>query len=441
MALLAVFNTNSHHNVVTAFSMTMSSTNNLSGKVVAQRFVYRLSPTKSSVTTPYSIEERQYYSVGEDQSLEPFGDKCFIIRGPENNNVNVEPPPESFKKNGQPRIYTRIGPSLFKVNNVMEEDEEESLLGSSVWDSTHAMILYCMANPDFIKGRGLEVGSGVGVGGIMSVIAAGLASGATETSSSSGYQSIEDIANSPVADAVDDDDGDGDSTSNRKTETKYAPVPKNLAKIVLTDSHASLLEKCIANVNQSSFPSAKVEIRQLDWNQRVPNEMKGQYDFIIGCDCAYYFPLVNPLARTVAYTLQISPYDRVDNVQRIGGQFVHIGPEHRENIQDLRRKLKRGYRMNTRTQSLVLERFDLVPLFLDSMEVENDQLKEEVDGERGGFVEYQNIETTAFTTLIGYHHEDYDGFNGEYFFPADTGKEDYGGDGLEQDFGFSTSPY
>lgn len=317
------------------------------------------------------------------------------------------------------------------MNNVAEEEEDESL-GSSVWDSSHAMILYCMANPEFIKGRGLEVGSGIGLGGILSCVGAGIASGATESSKSSGYQSIEEIANTPV-----EEEGEG----LPGFEKKYAPVPNNMVKLLLSDSHESLLNKCFVNVNKSSFPPAKVEIRQLDWNQRVPNEMKGQYDFILGCDCAYYFPLVNPLARTVAYTLQISPYDKVDNEQRVGGQFVHIGPEHRATIQDLRRKLSRGYRMNTRTQSLALERFDLVPLFLDSMEDEETQLKDEIEGTKGGFVEYQNSETSYFTVLTGYHNEDYDGFNGEYFFPADTGKEDYGGDGTELDFGYGTAPY
>ena len=98
--------------------------------------------------------------------------------------------------------------------------------------------------------------------------------------------------------------------------------------------------------------------------------------------------------------------------------------------------------MNTRTQSLVLERFDLVPLFLDSMEEEENQMKDEIDVEKNaGFVEYQNIETNYFTSLVAYHHEDYDGFNGEFFFPADTGKEDYGGDGTELDFGYGTAPY
>ena len=412
--------------------MSSNSGSNLTGKVVAQRFIYRLSPLKSPVTSPYTVEERQYFTVGEDRSLEPFGDKCFILRGPEGDNTDVEPPPETLKKNGQPRVYTCIGPCLYKVDNIAEEDEDENL-GSSVWDSSHAMILYCMANPEFMKGRGMEVGSGIGVGGILSTIAAGLAMGETESSPSSGYQSIEDIANSPVA--------ENDEEGLPGPEKKYAPVPGNLAKLVLTDSHETLLNKCFTNVNRSSFPSTKVEIRQLDWNQRVPNEMKAQYDFIIGCDCAYYFPLVNPLARTVAYTLQTSPYDRVDNEQMVGGTFIYIGPEHRESIQDLRRRLSRGYRMNTRTKGLVLERLDLVPLFLDSMEEVDSQLQEEIEGETAGFVEYQNVETTSFTTLIGYHNEDYDGFNGEYFFPADTGKEDYGGDGTDLDFGYSTAPY
>lgn len=413
---------------VTSFSMS----SDLAGKVVAQRFAYRLSPTRSSVSSPHWLEERQYFVVAEDRSLEPFGSKCFILRG-ENNNNDVEAPPETLKKNGQPRMYTRIGPALYKINNVEEEEEEDSL-GASVWESSHAMILYCMANPEFIKGKGLEVGTGIGIGGILSCIGAGVASGATESSASSGYQSIEDIANTPVEE-VDEEGLPG-------FEKKFAPVPGDLAKLILTDSHESLLNTCFSNVNKSSFPSAKVEIRQLDWNGRVPNEMKAQYDFIIGCDCAYYFPLVNPLARTVAYTLQTSPYDRNANEQRTGGKFVHIGPEHRESIQDLRRKLSRGYRMNTRTQSLVLERFDLVPLFLDSLAEEDNQLQEEISGETAGFVEYQDMATSSFTSLVGYHHEDYDGFNGEYFFPADTGREEnYGGDGTELDYGYGTSPY
>ena len=53
---------------------------NLKGKFVAQRRIYRLSPTESTVQTPYTIEERQYYSVNNSNALQPHGDKRVIFR-------------------------------------------------------------------------------------------------------------------------------------------------------------------------------------------------------------------------------------------------------------------------------------------------------------------------------------------------------------------------
>ena len=92
--------------------------------------------------------------------------------------------------------------------------------------------------------------------------------------------------------------------------------------------------------------------------------------------------------------------------------------------------------MNTRMKDIVMERIDLVPLIMDGMDSIESQMKEEIDGETGGFVEYQNMETTAYSALVVYHHEDYDGFNGDYFFPAETGKEaSYGDLAQELDYG------
>lgn len=414
----------SHKNIGKVQMSSESGGNDFAGKVVAQRYIYRLSPTKSSVTTPYSIEERQYYSVAEDRSLEPFGERCFILRGGEDHDDGIEPPEESFKKNGMPRIYTKIGPALQTIKDLKEDEDDIDGLGGTVWESSYVMALYCMENPDIIKGKGLEVGCGVGVGGILSTIGAGIASGATEQEESKGYQSIEDIANSP-APKNDDDDSE---------EQLMAPVPKQLSKIIMTDSHENVLHVCMDNLQSSKYPVSKAEVSLLNWKNRVPNEMKDQYDFIIGCDCAYYFPLVNPLARTVAYSLKSSPYDRKENSQIVRGNFVHIGPAHRESISDLKRKLSRGYRMQTRNKEIVLERLDLVPLILDSLDIEEVQMKEEV--ESGGFVEYQNLDNSRYTAIVGHHDEDYDGFNGDYFFPAETGKEgSYGDNGVELDYG------
>ena len=94
--------------------------------------------------------------------------------------------------------------------------------------------------------------------------------------------------------------------------------------------------------------------------------------------------------------------------------------------------------MNVQTEELVLERLDLVPLILDSLLEEETHLQEEVEVQ-GGYVEFQNLEKSRFTSLVGHHNEDYDGFNGEGFFPTETGREDvYGSDGKEQEFGFGT---
>ena len=234
-----------------------------------------------------------------------------------------------------------------------------------------------------------------------------------------------------MAAASDNDSGD---------ENMMAPVPTSLTKILFTDSHENLINKCLDNLGAVSFPTSKAEVDYLDWNRRVPNDKKDQFNFIIGCDCAYYFPLVAPLARTVAYTLKSSPYDKNSNDQNVRGAFLHIGPQHRESIDDLKRKLGRGYRMDTRMKEIVFERVDLVPLIIDHLEDAEAQMKEEIEGATAGFVEYQNVDTSRYSVLVGHHSEDYDGFNGDYFFPAETGKEgSYGDSSQELDFGTETA--
>jgi len=396
----------------------MSNTN-LSGKLVAQRHIYRLSPTRSSVTAPYSIEERQYFSISEDQTLEPYGDKRFYIRDDyEDDNDNERPfsPPEARKKSGEPRMYTRIGQSLYKMEySGVDDEEEDDELGLTVWNSSFAMTLYCMANPSLVQGNVLELGSGVGIGAILSCIGVGLAtataSDTTDSRDEEGFQSIEDI-------------GIESSSKVEGTKSNYAPAPPLMRKIVLTDSSLPVLEKCVENIKQTSFPPSKVDIQQLDWNNRIPKAMVGKFDCILGCDCAYYFPMVAPLARTLAYSLRSSPYtysSSIDDDQQAGGRFIHIGPEHRDSIDDLRTKLSKGYRMMISTENLVLEQFDLMPLILDSIDQEDEQLKKEVEGGEA-YLEYQTIGTHRFTSMIGNHHEDYD-VNGEYFFPVETGDE------------------
>ena len=121
----------------------------LNGKVVAHRYLYRFSPKESSIQTPFTIEERKYYSVNKNGSLQPLDRKSFIFRGP----------PREPEGNDTSRHCAKVGPALFTVDglNGMYKEEKGRSFDSSHY-SSFAMALYCMENPEIIRGRGLQVG-------------------------------------------------------------------------------------------------------------------------------------------------------------------------------------------------------------------------------------------------------------------------------------------
>ncbi len=105
------------------------------GKVVVIRHLYRFSPTQMSVENKYAIEERQYFTVGQDRSLEPLGDKSIIFRGN-----------ESFDENGG---VASVGPALYTLQGLKD--------GGSVLESCYAMALYSMENPAIVGGVRLDL--------------------------------------------------------------------------------------------------------------------------------------------------------------------------------------------------------------------------------------------------------------------------------------------
>lgn len=139
--------------------MSVEPSSDLTGKVVAHRSLFRFSPTESSIQTPYTIEERQYFSVTQDKSLEPISTKSLIFRGVGSNDNDVKSEwswrmdsdtNESSKKS-MPRDFTRVGPALHTINGLQEDDDR-------AWDDKFAIALYCMQHPEIINGEGIEVG-------------------------------------------------------------------------------------------------------------------------------------------------------------------------------------------------------------------------------------------------------------------------------------------
>jgi hypothetical protein len=202
-------------------------------------------------------------------------------------------------------------------------------------------------------------------------------------------------------------------------EHSEAPAPKDLSKILMTDRNPDLLKKSIDNLEAASFPETKVKLGLLDWNKDTQDDMKDQCQFIIGCHSARNFA---PLARTVAYALKCSPFEGQSDGLRTRASFLHIEPCHRENVNRLQSELKNGYRMNTKVTNIVLERVHLVPLIMDSKEDSEEQLRDDIAGEIGGFVEYQHVVSSKYSALVGYHSKHYYGLNGRYFFPSEQAR-------------------
>ena len=400
-------------------SLQMAKGGNLAGKVVYQRFLYKLSPLSDVPETPYTIEERLRFQVGDDgRELTPVGHKTFILRGgPDDEETDDASPPGDASK-----PQRRVGKILYK-ESFHEITESESGADSyaanargTIDDVGIASALYFAARPQLIRGNVLELSSGVGFGGIMSCVAAGAAMPKPS------YE----------INPLDDNNEEGENTSGEGSDAAddilprkdKTPLPPNLEKLTLSDSNEEILNECSKNARICGIPSDKIGLGLLDWNMPVKKEMKNQFDCILGNDIAYQFPDVKGISRLAAYCLRANPYvgETIERDNLDGGQFVHVGPHSRDTISDLRKKLRSGYRMEVDVGYLELERFDLAPMILDSVKDEA-AAEDKLQQEDKGYVAYQSQSMEKFSTFVATHCDGYDGFNGEFFFPAETGLE------------------
>jgi hypothetical protein len=235
----------------------------------------------------------------------------------------------------------------------------------------------------------MQLGSGAGFAGIMSVIGAGLAS----TFLKNNDKLISDVKNGTIV----------------------TPSPQKLSTILLTDSRGDLLDKCVQNLRACSFPSSKVEIGLLDWSRKTPTNFRDKFDFILGSDCPSDPRNVNPLVRTVAFSLKSSPYDKRKTKQTIRGKFVHIGQGKAESFVGLKERLSTGYKMHSKLDEMILERVILIPLVADSLEDASDSTQLNT---AGGPVEYRSVESSTYSALIAHHDQDYNGVNGDIVFQS-----------------------
>ena len=140
----------------------MAKGGNLAGKVVCQRFLYKLSPLSDVPDTSYTIEERLRFQVGDDgRELTPVGTKTFLLRGP-------APPDDDDASRLQDSLkpHQRVGKILHKASfhEITEsEDGAESYAANAGGD--HRRRRHCVGTllcgpAEMVRGKVLELSSG-----------------------------------------------------------------------------------------------------------------------------------------------------------------------------------------------------------------------------------------------------------------------------------------
>lgn len=284
---------------------------NLTGKLVVQRVIHRLSEQSDvSVHDALSIEERIRFVQDPKKGsgyMMPVGRRTLILRDKKDN-------------------------ELYRMD-VHEQKPTHNGFDTSLI-TTYVMILYIASNPKLLKGKVMELETQNGLGGLLGTIALAGVLG-------------EDVHPEPGAEDV---------FPNK--EKFHVHMPPSVEKLVLTDANDERLNEAFLNVKNSGLQPHEVVLQQLDWNHhhRISDEVR--FSTILGCDLVFNYPTVKELARTTAYMLAPD------------GTFVHICPDGREDLAYLRQFLTRAYLMDTNIGFLKLQTHEYKYQLLNEGETE-----------------------------------------------------------------------
>lgn len=180
--------------------------------------------------------------------------------------------------------------------------------GATTWEASIAMSLFFSSHPHLLHGHVIELGSGVGLGGILSSFQHG-----TEFPDS----------------------------------------------WTLTDCNLQVLEQCKRNIKQVAHTSAmpSMKVCQLDWYDfgregEASKPHLHKYDTVIACDCAYLYPDVVALSTTMEALLTRGEQSK-----------IHIfGPYNRGALHELVRQLKEEKGLELTMEVFDMQRYRLKPL-------------------------------------------------------------------------------
>lgn len=416
-----------------------------------QRTFYRLSASSPvAVKHALLLEERLRFrkktssdGAMDETSLLPDGPRTLILR--------------------QGTTDDEITDEMFRMDVVGSAGKQQNRHhnGPRTFDTAIASILFMASNPQFVQGNVLELsstssasGSQNGVVGVLGCIAAQCALLSTDPSE-------DDELKTFVKHVQTIQQGRTDVAKNIMTVPSTALsggddspniFPKRLHRLTLSDESLEVLQP-IQDFLQSQkawVSPSKVSVQPVQWNarNRPTRQQNVQYRTILGTDLDINFPTAKELARFVAHSLLPSNEFAVANLKggaetapsfgalgmdpepsstshkedvtrevdpAIPPTFCHVTPDRSGGGDDelayLRQFLEKGYRMTVDLEYVRMERLQFV-----LQKADNDAALDAMED-----LELQEESHRDYQTLTAFHHPDYAGEGGEYFFPIETG--------------------
>ena len=281
---------------------------------------------------PASVQEVPPVAIEEDYTISK-GHKIFVVRreetGRSSASHNSTPHDDaggffSHVLHSNYSLAQNLAPLGPKIASVELQELPTSSMnqagtGAMTWESSIAMALYFSAHPWMLQGDICELGSGVGLGGILADLC---------------------------------------------PRFNHSYSSHSVHSITLTDNNDAVIRQCHNNVEkvfglkpQTSGPD--IHVSKLDWNDFLKPQL-GHYhdtfDTIIACDCAYRrnYQDIAALSYTMKQLLKESNPDAK----------IHLfGPHDRAALHDVVRLLTTDERLNMEVEMNVVQiaRFRLKP--------------------------------------------------------------------------------
>lgn len=192
--------------------------------------------------------------------------------------------------------------------------------GATTWDSSLAMALYFYHHPECLRGTMLELGCGLGLGSILSLLL-------------TGPQFL--------------------TTTNCRCHPVHSAT--------LTDANQQVLRACHRNVNdlRAKLPKGHLpplQFQLLDWHDHSDNDpscgtQSTTYDVVLASDCAYRYQDVAALCGTLTRTLK----------KEKGGTMHLFGIYNRGALWEVVDYLRNRLHLDVTTEMVDLQRYRLRP--------------------------------------------------------------------------------